>query len=153
MLSGVTMLGGRSFSVVNWDAVTVLNEHYVMKLMRSTGLDATMPIETESDEAYMMRMHAKMVDTLQLPELLAGYLLPIGKAEGDFTLALATETASFIKGLTAPADKATVHELGLAVTFDFFRAGLASLRHSRNVLQSLADQAATKNAEASPAAH
>lgn len=153
MLSGVELLGGRSFSVVNWDHITVLNEHYIMKLMRETGLDSTMPLgDEESNEAYMLRIHAKLVDTLKLPDLLAGYLLPVGKSETDWSMELAAETTRHIQGLTKAADKATVHELGLAVTFDFFRAGVASLQHSRNALSRLREGAqATPKADPSAA--
>jgi hypothetical protein len=143
MLSGEVKLGGRLFQVVNYDAVTVLNEHYIMKLMRSTGLDGVLPMandETaggESDQEYMLRLHAQLIDTLTLPDLLAGYLVPAGKTETDFTLEQAAEITVFIKGLTKPADKEEVHRLGLLVTFDFFAVGLASLKHSQNALRSL----------------
>jgi hypothetical protein len=36
---GEILLGGRRFQFVNFEAITSLNEHYVMKLMRETGLD------------------------------------------------------------------------------------------------------------------
>lgn len=138
-LTGEVRLGGRLFNIVHYEAITVLNEHYIMKLIRSTGLDRVLPLENaeESDEAYMMRVHAAVVDTLQLPQLLAGYLLPAGKGEEDWTLQMASETAAYIGKLSAPEDKSEIHRLGLLVTFDFFRAGIDSLRHSQNVSASL----------------
>lgn len=134
MLTGNVQLGGRQFACVNYEHITVLNEHYVMKLMRATGLDTVMPQPDESDDQYYVRLYARMVDTLKLHELLAGYLLPLGKTEADWTLELAAETAAFIAKLARPEDKAEVHRLGMAVTFDFFAAGLVSLRASRNLM-------------------
>jgi hypothetical protein len=148
VLSGETTLGGRKFQVVNFEAVTVLNEHYIMKMMRAAGLDTVMPKDEESDEQYLIRMHAALVDTLELPKLLAGYLLPLGKSETDWSLAMAAETQAWIEGLTSPVDKAEVHRMGLMVTFDFFKAGLDSLKHSRNVLAEMAMQSpAEKSSE------
>jgi hypothetical protein len=142
-------LGGKEFSVVNYDAITALNEHYIMKLMRATGLDVVLPLsQGETDEQYMLRVHAAVVDTLKLHELLAGYLLPLGKTETDWTLALAKETARHIANLTNPDDRAEVHRLGLLVTFDFFRAGLDSLRHSQSVLSAM--RGSPRESESSP---
>lgn len=136
--AGTIRLGGKEFSVVNYDSITALNEHYIMKLMRATGLDAVVPLaDGETDESYMLRVHAAIVDTLKLPDLLAGYLLPLGKTETDWTQALARETSKHIAGVNTREDKDEVHRLGLLVTFDFFRAGLDSLRHSRNVLNQM----------------
>lgn len=149
-LSGDVHLAGKLFNVVNYDSISVRNEHYIMKLMRSTGLDRQMPlVDGETDEQYQLRVHAAAVDTLQLPELLAGYLLPLGKTEADWTPEMARQTAEFMGGLSNQDDKAEIHRLGLLVTFDFFRAGLDLLRHSRNVLESLAS---SPTASASPEA-
>lgn len=155
MISGEVRLAGRLFNVVRYEGITALNEHYIMKLIRATGLDRVLPLESslESDEQYMLRVHAAVVDTLQLPQLLAGYLLPAGKGEEDWTLQMAEETAAFIAKLTATEDKAEIHRLGLSVTFDFFRAGLDSLRHSRSVLESLMTSPTKGHAPSSDAAH
>lgn len=137
MLSGIVKLGGRQFACVNYEHITVRNEHYVMRLMRATGLDLVLPGPEESDGAYQARLYARLVDTEQLPELLSGYLLPTGKTEADWSRELAAETAAFIGGLTRPEDKHEVHRLGLAISFDFFRAGLDSLRASQSLLERL----------------
>lgn len=151
MLSGDVKLGGKTFQVVNYDVITALNEHYIMKLMRATGLDRVMPlIEGEKDEEYMIRLQSALVDSLRLPELLAGFLLPMGRTETDWTLALAGETQRFIEGLTRPDDKAEIHRLGFDVTMDFFRAGLDSLKHSRSVLAALKASPAASSASLSP---
>lgn len=127
MIEGEVKLGAALFSCVNYDEITVLNEHYIMKLMRETGLDRVLPMGEEPDAQYLARLHAALIDTLKLPDVLAGYLLPMGKTEADFTEAMAKDTANFIRQLTRKEDKAEVHRLGLAVCMDFFRAGLASL--------------------------
>lgn len=152
MIPGEVKLGGRIFAVVNYDDVSVLNEHYIMSLMRATGLDCVLPLaeSEESNEAYMMRLHAKLVDTLKLPDLLAGYLLPLGKTEADWSLEMAAETTKFIASQRAPADKEEVHRLGLLVTMDFFRAGLASLNHSRSVLETLSANRPKNGSESPP---
>lgn len=151
MLTGMVQLGGRQFACVNYEHIIVLNEHYVMKLMRATGLDTVMPQTKESDEQYYVRLYARMVDTLKLPDLLAGYLLPNGKTEADWTLELAGETAAFICKLSKPEDKAEVHRLGMAVTLDFFAAGLASLRASRNLMAAKSQSPAESEASSAGA--
>ncbi len=138
MLSGEVKLGGKTFQVVNYDVITALNEHYIMKLMRATGLDKVLPlVEGETNDQYMMRLQAALVDTLRLAELLGGFLLPLGRTETDWSLQMAAETQRFIEGLTRPDDKATLHSLGFDVTMDFFRAGIDSLKHSQSVLANL----------------
>lgn len=151
-LTGKTVLGGKQFGIVNYDVVTVRNEHYIMKLIRETGLDRILPVGQETDQAYMLRVHAAVVDTLKLPELLAGYLLPLGKTETDWSEAMAAETAAFIAGLQDAEDKQTIHGLGLSVVFDFWKAGIDSLRASQSALSPLTTPAATGRS-GQPAGH
>lgn len=155
-MAGEIKLGGRIFVLVNYAAITSLNEHYVMKLIRETGLDKVLPEDdglpsyeeieagrrvgkfsaeeadallrqkSESDTAYFNRLHQAIVDSLRLHDLLAGYMLPLGKTEADFSLELAAETARFLKGLQSPDDRAEIHRLGSVVVFDFFKAGVDS---------------------------
>ena len=132
-MSSDIKLGGRLFSFVNYAAITSLNEHYVMKLMRETGLDRVVPVlDEESDAAYLARLQAAMIDTLRTHELLAGYLLPLGKGEPDWDLQMARHTALFLQKLSDPDDKAEIQRLALSMVFDFFRQGLASLPDSLN---------------------
>lgn len=135
-LTGDTKLGGRLFNVVNYDVITALNEHYIMKWIRRTGLDKVLPLpDGETDEQYLMRLQGALIDTLELPQLLAGYLLPAGKSETDFTLQMAEQTTAFISGVTDPEDRAEIQRLGLQVVLDFFRSGIASIKHSLSVLE------------------
>src|SRR5690606_33654955 len=78
----------------------------------------------EDDAAVLLELEARLADSLRLPELLAGYLLPLGKTEADWTLELARETAAAIARVQTPDDRAQVHRLGLCVAKDFFEAAL-----------------------------
>lgn len=137
-LSGEIRLEGRLFNAINYDAINVSNEHYLMKLMRQTELDKVLPHpEGESNEVYLVRLQGALIDTLLLPELLAGYLLPAGKTESDWTPQMAQETTNFIRALTNREDRAEIQRLGMLVVFDFFREGLASLKRTENALAGL----------------
>lgn len=127
-------IGGRLFCFVRYPFITSLNEHYVMKMMRQTGLDAVLPEEGEENVEYLVRMQSAIIDTLRAHELLAGYLLPVGKVEQDWTLAMARDTATFLQSVTHPDDKAEIQRLTLAMVFDFFKEGLASYNRSLNSL-------------------
>lgn len=165
MIEGEIKLGGRTFLVVNYEAITSLNEMYVMKLMRETGLDRVLPEDdglpsleeiklsleagrlskTEHEgllaqkkataAEYMQRLHMHLVDSLRLHELLAGYLLPLGQTEADFTLEGAAELAQFMKGLQSRDDREEILRLGSLVVIDFFREGIASWERSMRSLQ------------------
>lgn len=144
--AGHIQLGGRAFSIVNYDAINVLNEHYVMKFMRETGLDSAVPKATgESDDEYLLRLQGRLVDTLRLPELLAGYLLPLGKTEADWSLAMAADTAKFIGALSSAEDRAEVHRLGMSIVFDFFRAGLDSFKTLESFLNGAGPEQRNEN--------
>lgn len=145
-MQGDLKLGDRLFSFVNYAAITSLNEHYVMKLMRETGLDCVLPkTEDEEDSEYIVRLQSAIIDTLKLHELLAGYLLPMGKGEPDWDLRMAKQTTRFLQGLTAPEDKAEIQRLALEMVFDFFKQGLALWNASLNSLDQTATQASPKN--------
>jgi hypothetical protein len=128
-------LGGKLFSVVVWDSINFLNECYVMKIIRETQIDLAMPqTDGETDAAYLFRLQSHLVDTMRLHELLAGFLLPQGRTETDWTPHLARETAAFIAALSTPDDRAEVHRLALGFVFSFFARGIDSLKTSQNVL-------------------
>lgn len=136
--TGEIRLGGRIFVTVNYAVISSINEHYIFKLMRETGLDRVVPVgDDESDQAYLSRLHTALIDTLQTHELIAGYLLPMGKGESDWSLKLAAETARFLKALQSPDDKAEINRLAMAAIFDFFRQGLDSLNDSQRSFESV----------------
>lgn len=135
-MSGDIRLGGRLFNAVNYDVITVANEAYIHKLMRETGLDKPLEFgKDETDIEYQVRMQARIVDTLKLPELLGGFLLPAGKTETDWREDMAAETAKYIRGLQAREDRQEVFRLGFVMNVYFFGDGLASLARSQKSLQ------------------
>ena len=136
--AGEIKIGGRAFVLVRYGSISSINEHYIMKWMRQTGLDRVIPLmDGETDEAYLVRLQSAITDTLEAHTLLAGYLLPLGKGEPDWTPQMAEQTAKFLRALTGADDKAQIHRLTLAMVFDFFREGLASLRDSERFLSAM----------------
>lgn len=135
--AGSIKIGGRLFSFVTYQAITSLNEHYVMKIMRDTGLDKVLPRgDEEPDVEYLVRLQSAIIDTLKVHELLAGYMLPAGSSESDWSIAMARSTTRFLQQLQEPEDKAEIQRLALAMVFDFFKNGLASYNASLNSLES-----------------
>jgi len=150
-MHGEVRLGGRLFNVINYDVITVINEAYIHKLMRETGLDIPLPFnDAESDVEYQVRLQARVVDTLKLPELLGGFLLPAGMTEATWTPAVAAETAKYISGLTAREDRDEVFRLAYLVNVYFFREGLISLRNSQSSLSQSAELAKLTGNSPSP---
>lgn len=138
-MSGDIRLEGRLFNVINYDVITVANEAYIHCLMRATGLDVPLEFrEGETDIEYQVRLQARVVDTLKLPELLGGFLLPAGKGENDWTEEMAADTAKFIRALTRREDREEVFRLAFTMNIYFFREGLVSLARSQNSLETLA---------------
>lgn len=140
-LSGDIRLGGRLFNVVNYDVITVANEAYVHALMRATGLDVPLPFkDQETDTEYTVRLQARVIDTLKLPELLGGFLLPAGKGEADWSEAMAAETATYIRQLHQREDREEVFRLAFQVNIYFFREGIAWLARSQRSFNDLERQ-------------
>lgn len=175
MTAGEIKLGGRAFQLVNYQGITSLHEHYVMKLLSETGLDKVLPdddlppveeveaavkngsmkqaeaddIERQRAQAnaeYMARLQQALVNSLRLHELLAAYMIPVGKTEADWSLDLASETAKFLQGLQSREDRDEIHRLSMVVVFDFFRAAVGSWQSSLNSLDQSA--AIIENADA-----
>lgn len=159
-VSGNIQLGGRLFTLVNYMAITSLNEHYIMKVLSEAGIDKVLPpddglpsheelraaleagnISPEeaarlaekkqaADTEYIVMLQQRLVHSLRLHDLLAGWLLPLGKSESDWSLELARDTAAFLRQLNTPEDRETIHTLAVDVVMHFFRAGVASLQTS-----------------------
>lgn len=132
MLESTVTLGGRTFGFVDYDRTTVIHAHYIERIMRHAGLDTVLPGEDEPDNVYLLRLQSKLVDTLELPALLAGMLIEVPKSEADWSIEEAARQRQFIEGLTSPKDKAAVHKLGYEAVLTFFRDGLASAKRSLN---------------------
>lgn len=131
-------LGGRAFRVIDFDARNVRNDHYLQKHLRASGLDRVLPAEDESSAAYLVRLQAALLDSGVAVDLIAGYLLPDGVSEAQWTPALAADTAAHIGACTAAADRECVEDLALQAVFGFFRQGLARLARFQSSLATLA---------------
>lgn len=130
-------LGGRLFAPANFDRMTSLQECSVMRLLRASKLDRVLPEQDDSNAAWLTKLNVAVVDCGCLHELIAAFLLPIGKTERDWTPQLALETKAFLEQLDTPVDRETVLRLGMEVTVGFFVHGLASLARSESALQKL----------------
>lgn len=117
-------LGGRAFTVINFDRRTVALDHFLLGRIGESGLDRLLPAKGETDVQYMARLQAAAVASGKVPELLSGYLLPVGSSERDWTPELATQTAAHIKQCDTSEDRELVLELAMEVVFGFFRQGI-----------------------------
>lgn len=125
------LLGGRRFLVIDFEQRTVLQDHYLQRMIRALELDKALPGEGETDTAYLVRMHSLLVDSGRAHELLAGYLLPEGMDERAWTPAGAAEVAAHIGGCNAEQDRELVLALGMQAVFGYFKAGLELLARFR----------------------
>lgn len=130
-------LGGRLFTPINFHRRTVLIDHYLLRLIRETGLDAVKPDEDEAPEVWQARLQTQLLCSGRAHELIAGYLLPLGKTEADWTPELAAETAAHIARCDTAEDREVVKTLALEATIAFFADGLASVRIFLSSLQGL----------------
>jgi hypothetical protein len=121
------VLGGRAFTPVNFDRRTVLIDHYLMREIRASGADKILPADGESSDVWLVRLQAQILHSGRAPQIIAGYLLPVGMTERDWTPEFAAETAKHIGLCDTQADRELVQELAAEVTVAFFRQGLASL--------------------------
>jgi hypothetical protein len=119
-------LGGRGFDVIasgtiEWD-VTLLN------LLSSCGLaDVTMHAG-EDAEGLAMRVYRTLMSSGAVFEILGCVLIPHGDDPFKWTPALMAETAKFIRGLHAKADKDEITTQINSLVASFFRQGLLSVR-------------------------
>lgn len=123
-------LGGRQFKVVNFARRTVLQDHYLQRNLRLIGADQVMPMDGEDNAAYLVRLHARIIDSGRAHELIAGYLLPVEKTERDFTPDMAKEIAAHIALCDTPEDRETITGLATEVAFGFFKQGLEQWQRS-----------------------
>lgn len=117
-------LGGRAYTVINFDRRTVTLDHFLYGRLGESGLDRVLPEKGETDAQYMARLQAAAIASGKVPELLSGYLLPMGKGEHDWTPELAAQTAEHIGRCDTSEDRELVYTLTLEVVFGFFRQGI-----------------------------
>lgn len=119
-------LGGREFDVIQtgtieWD-VTLLN------LLQSCGLaDVTMHAG-ETAEGLAMRVYRTLMSSGAVFEILGCVLCPHGSDPFKWSPALMAETAKFIRGLHAKADKDEITAQINGLVASFFQQGLLSVR-------------------------
>lgn len=138
-------LGGRVFTLADFERITFAQAHYLMTHAGRVGIDQVWPGEGESDEAYEQRLRWSAVSAADIPALLAGYLLPDGQA---WSSEVAEATRRHLEGITDPAEHATVLSLAARVAPDFFGRALALLGTSH-----LSSASATLDRPAQIAAH
>lgn len=124
------ILGGREFTVIDFDRRTVRQDHYLQTKIQDSGIDKVLPMDSEDDTAYLVRMHNALVRSGRAPEIIACYLLPQGMTNADWTPDVATRTAKFIGALDTADDRDEVHRLAMEAVFGFFRQGLERLTRS-----------------------
>lgn len=110
-------LGGREFSVADLAWMTFAQAHYLMQQARAAGIDRIWPVDGESDADYELRLRGGIIDAGNVPQVMAGYLIPAGR---KWSPRLAREVASHLEDLTDPGDHATLLELSQQVAPDFF---------------------------------
>ena len=125
MTAGTVVIGGRRFR--SGGQATLERDLHVMGYLRSAGLDELPMLETETPEQYALRLLAHLSHRTEVLELLGGLLVPEGVGDREWTPRHGHETAVFLKGLTDPAEKKTVHGLICSVLIPFLESGLGSL--------------------------
>src|SRR5688572_30050360 len=138
----VVTLGGRRFSVINFERRTVVMDHYLGRLIRKSGVDKVVPMESDGEgmaanRAYLVRLQTALLDSGVAHEIIAGFLLPEGKVERDWTPEMGRKTAAFIAALDTEGDRDEVLRLAMEAVFGFFRSALGRLEH---IQQSLREQ-------------
>lgn len=135
----LVVLGGRSFHVIDFDRRIVLQDHYLMALIAAIGADKVMPMDGEGDVEWVVRLQARITDSGRAHELIAGYLLPEGVTQTDWTRESAKEVAKHIGKCNTDEDRALVHQLAIEVALGFFVHGLALWKRSQRLLESAPD--------------
>ena len=124
------MLGGRRFRIMNFDRRTSAHDHYLMRLIRQTGLDKVMPMdqEREQDSAYLVRLQTALIDSGRAHELVGAYILPEGVTETDWTKDMALATAKHIAKCNTEEDRTAINALAMDCVWGFFKHGLEQLK-------------------------
>jgi hypothetical protein len=134
-------LGGSPFHVVDFARRTVRQDHYLMRLMRKTGADKAVPMDNEHSSVFVMRVQSLLIDSGLTPEMLGGYLIPVGKTERDWTPAMAKQTAEHVGQCNSPEDRELVQDLCVEVAFGFFKQGLEQWTRSPSSFELLRKRA------------
>ncbi len=122
--AAVHTLGGRRFHVLT--ETTAEHDHWYMRQVRGAGLYDVFLTEGETPEAFARRLLGIAIDSGKEFLLISGMLVPESASGAPWSPAIATETAEFLKSLSAPEDKRQLNMLLGALIADFFAAGLIS---------------------------
>jgi hypothetical protein len=147
-------LGGRRFAVVNYARRTVLLDHHVGHLIRKSGVDKVVPMPDDGEgdaanKAYLMRLQTALLDSGMACEVIAGFLLPEGKVERDWTPQMAKDTAAFIGRLDTQEDRELVVQLAMDAVLGFFLDGIRRLAFIRASLEAAESERKSSGNEAS----
>lgn len=120
----IITLGGRRYQVIDFDRRTVLQDAWLEREIRSSGVDKLLPDAEESDAEYLTRLRMRLVDSGRIPALLGGFLLPEGTGEQDWTPSIGADTEKHIGRCNTEEDRTMVLTLSVEIAFGFFRRGL-----------------------------
>ena len=134
LTKSVVTLGGREFTVIDFERRTIAIDLYLHRVMRESRLDRVLPEQEEEVEAYIARIQSAVIDCGRAQELIAGHLVPDGGTEHDWTPAVAAETTRHIGSCNTAEDREIVVELCSRVVFGFFRQWLDQLERSQRSL-------------------
>jgi hypothetical protein len=126
----VYVLGGRRYIAADLERRTVRHHHRLSAVIRASGLDRRLPVDGQEPAAYVIELHAAVIDSGQACKLLAAFVLPEGKTEADWSTELAAETETFLEGLNTEEDRQLVDVLVMECLLGFFRRALHSLETS-----------------------
>jgi hypothetical protein len=138
----IVRLGGR-----DWKPVvdsTIEHDYWLMGHIRRAGIDEVVIDEDETPDEFVLRFLRETINAGVVFILLGGALMPADKSAVDWTPQMAEDTAAFMKRLTDPQDKQTVHNQVVSLISGFFVQGLISLRTSPR--SSLAETSPPENA-------
>jgi hypothetical protein len=123
------VIAGRTFQLSGES--TARHDIYTMRQIAACGLNLA-PIQggEETDEQFQYRLYATALQTGDIFLLLGSLLVPEGTEPLAWTVAMATDTATFLAGLTAAEDKAKLRILLASALTPFFASGRRSSRTS-----------------------
>ena len=130
LTESVVTLGGREFTVINFERRTATIELYLQRLWHRGGLDQLAPAEGEPAADYLVRLHDALLLSGYGPDVIAGRLLPVGASPESWNAETAAEIAAHIGRCNTPEDRDRFLVLGVRMVGEmFFLAGLDRLNH------------------------
>lgn len=127
-LGKLFMLGGKPFRAIDFDRRTALIDHYLMSTIRRLGLDKVVPMDGEDDKAYLIRVQAAIIDSGRVQDLIAGFIVPDGTSERQWTPELARKTSKHIALCDTQDDRELILDLSIEAVFAFFVQGAERLK-------------------------